>query len=549
MMNLMEKKITAEVARWGVVADYERIPSEIVKRLRYQILGMLGSFFGSLRTDMGKRFFDHLVSIARPGEIPVPATDKKVSLEDALRIYTSMSMLLDYDDYLFMGHTGHSAVWTSLLAGLKFQKSSREILTGIAIGNEAGGRLGGAVLLGPHNGQMWSFIHGVNSALIYGRFSGLDFEQILNAVSLYLYQPHYPLYPGFMNSDAKILTAARPVIEGIHAVEIARGGFGGYERIIEGKRGLLENFSIVPFDFLISDFGRSWVTYSLAVKIYPGCAYIDTTMDALNEIFREKEIDPDKIREVHIRANLLTFQMNRIAEDYFDPAFLSPININFNLKINTALFLLNGRLTPELLSVGYLSDNRRKILNLAERIKIEHWWPHTFDTIYAAFNSMNWEKLIGTTGHLDLKNLKNQLEKYHGSSGVEISMREFLHLRKVLPPEKKKFLHRIILKSLKNRVVKGEEGDFSLKDINFEKFSMPFGVDVEIVMENGSTFGKSVSIPEGVSYKEGFEEKVKMKFIENALPFIGRERSEEVIEIVENFEEKPAYLLFEKLTG
>ena len=138
----------------------------------------------------GRKFLDAALYFASEGDFSVPGSNKKVSFNDALYIYSTLSMILDYDDYIFMGHTGHSAVWDSLLTSILNNKSSKEFLNGVVIGNEAGGRVGGSVLLGNQNGQMWSYLHGINSVLIFGKLSEMSFETILGGLGNYLYQPH-----------------------------------------------------------------------------------------------------------------------------------------------------------------------------------------------------------------------------------------------------------------------------------------------------------------------------------------------------------------------
>ena len=65
------------------------------------------------------------------------------------------SIAHDWDDYLFMGHTGHSAV----PAAAAFAADHERVLLAQVAANEAAGRLGAALFLGPHNGQFWASIH------------------------------------------------------------------------------------------------------------------------------------------------------------------------------------------------------------------------------------------------------------------------------------------------------------------------------------------------------------------------------------------------------
>ncbi len=318
------RKISGELVRWAKSVSYEKIPEDVKNITKLQLIGMFASAFSGLKVNTGKKFLEAALFFAEDGDFPVIGSDKKVSFKDALQIYSTLSMILDYDDYLFMGHTGHSSVWVSLFSSILNNKSSEDMLTGVVVGNESGGRLGGSVLLGNQNGQMWSYIHGVNSVLIYGKLSDMSFESILGGVGNYLYQPHYPLYPGFMGAESKIFTASDPILAGIKAVKYSSAGIMGFDSIIEHERGFLNGFSFYPFDFMFTGFGKSWLTKTLAVKKYPGCAYIDTTIDSILKIISDAsdegiEITDSNIEKIDINANLLTVEMDNLAQDYFNP--------------------------------------------------------------------------------------------------------------------------------------------------------------------------------------------------------------------------------------
>src|SRR6266513_2938618 len=83
------------------------------------------------------------------------------------------------------------------------------------------GRIGAAALLGPHNGQMWAYIHNIAGAVVGGRFLGPDAAAIRNAIGIALAQPPYPLAAGFFGPDSKAVLAAGPLIEGMRAAELA----------------------------------------------------------------------------------------------------------------------------------------------------------------------------------------------------------------------------------------------------------------------------------------------------------------------------------------
>src|SRR6266566_4810844 len=96
---------------------------------------------------------------------PMPPADKRVGVDDALYALTALSMALDFDDYVSFGHTGHSGVLVPLLLAADTGASGPDQLLGQVVANEVEARLGGACLIGPQNGQLWSFIHAAGGAV------------------------------------------------------------------------------------------------------------------------------------------------------------------------------------------------------------------------------------------------------------------------------------------------------------------------------------------------------------------------------------------------
>src|SRR5439155_23501209 len=137
------------------------------------------------------------------------------------------------------GHTGHSAVW----AARAFAGEGGRALAAQVAGIEVGGRFGAGLLLGPHNGQLWSSIHCAAAAIAAGVGLGLDGERLAHALAIALYQPPYGLWPGFMGPDSKLLTAAEPAVQGARAAMLAAEGVDGALGLVEERRGLLRHLS------------------------------------------------------------------------------------------------------------------------------------------------------------------------------------------------------------------------------------------------------------------------------------------------------------------
>ena len=283
------------------------------------------------------------------------------------------SIAHDWDDYLYMGHTGHSAVAVS--RAFAPQDPSRALVAQVAA-NEVAGRLGLALFLGPHNGQFWASIHCAAGAVAAGVGIGLDSGRLAHALAIALYQPPYGLWPGFMGPPTKLLTAAEPAVQGARAALLAAKGVEGALEIIEDDRGLLTHLSFVPRPNAFGGLGQVWLSDTLAFKPYPGCAYLQAAVDAA----LSAEVSPGEVSAVEIAGGYLTAGMETLGER----AGLRPVGVTFSAKLSVAVAMLAGRLTHNELSEAWLADNESQVRELAARTTVRHDWELTLATLEGA---------------------------------------------------------------------------------------------------------------------------------------------------------------------
>jgi MmgE/PrpD N-terminal domain len=280
------------------------------------------------------------------------------------------SMAHDWDDYLYMGHTGHSAVWTARA----FAPGDEErTLAAQVAGNELAGRLGAALFLGPHNGQFWSSIHCASAAAAAGVALGLDAERLAHALAISLYQPPYGLWPGFMGPDTKLLTAAEPAVQGARAARLAAEGVTGPLGVVEDPRGLLKHLSFAARPAMLGGLGDVWLTDTLAFKPYPGCAYLQAAVDAASRA----EVATADVEGIDIEAGYLTVGMERLGAG----GGLTPVGVGFSAARSVAVALVAGRLTHRELSRAWLAEHAPDVEPLAARIRVRHDWDATLKTL------------------------------------------------------------------------------------------------------------------------------------------------------------------------
>jgi hypothetical protein len=270
------------------------------------------------------------------------------------------SIAHDWDDYLFMGHTGHSAV----PAAAAFSPDPERALLAQVAANEVAGRLGAALFFGPHNGQFWASIHCASAAVAVAVGLGLDAERSAHALAIALYQPPYGMWPGFMGPKTKLLTAAEPAALGARAALLAAEGVTGALDVIEHPRGLLAALSFAPQPGMLTGLGEVWLTDTLAFKRLPGCAYLQS----VGEAALASGIEPGAVDRVEIEAGWLTCEMEELGAG----PDLSAVRVNFSARLTAAIGLIAGRLTPAELAPGWLRKHEDEIRGLAGRMHVAH---------------------------------------------------------------------------------------------------------------------------------------------------------------------------------
>ena len=182
----------------------------------------------------------------------------------------------DFDDTFEGGpvHAGAVIVPAVLAACERHNPDGRMALIGIAVGTEVLCRLSLVVPKAVHKAGFHptAVFGAMGAAAGVGAALGLNAKQIVDALGI----------AGSMASGiieyladgawTKRLHAGWPAQSGIRAALLARAGFVGPRTVFEGVHGLFQGFAHTTegdYDALTADFGKRWVTDTLAFKPYP----------------------------------------------------------------------------------------------------------------------------------------------------------------------------------------------------------------------------------------------------------------------------------------
>jgi 2-methylcitrate dehydratase PrpD len=473
---MSEGNVTERMAEWIVAARYEDLPRRVTEEAKNQILSVIASVHAGHFSEAGRMVSRTVKEWSGGKDATMIPSGERTSLHNAIFANTALSMALDYDDYLFAGHTGHSAVLVTLALAEKLGISGKDFLLAQTLANEIEGRVGASVLLGPLNGQLWTFLHLIGGAVITAKLMDLDKQQIQSAVGIALLQPNYPLWTGFFGSDAKTLMASMTAPVGVQAAELAANGLRGAPDIIDAPQGFTKVFTDQPLMGAYDGFGKVWLTDTLCYKIYPGCAYIDTTIDCVLTLLRQHAIDAKKVKVVQVAAGPLTLGMEALAAPHLKGPDSLPVTLNFTVGYNVAVALIDKELTARQFS--------------RERIR----------------DAATWD--LATRVHVTL------------DEAIAQRMRS-----------------RSLLKSVTEDGVEKFQLDLATADLT--GFKMSFGARVRIEMEDGRSFEAEQEVPLGGAGRP-FDERrrsVEDKFRRETRYTLRKEKMERAIDMILHLEQ------------
>lgn len=351
---------------------YEQIPASVIHEAKLQFKNIVASLFSGAYSKYVRTIIQalsnmkdenpHLASNAYPDA-------QKFNISKAAFINAISCSIYDYSDYLFTGQTGQSAVLIPLALSDIKEINGKEFLTAQIAANEIGGRIAASTLIGPLSWQLSGYVHLVGGVVAAAKFLKLDKDKIIHAISLAMYQPNYPLLPGFASGSARIFTSASPIRTAVESAFFAQTGLKGADNIIDDEGGFWDTFSFVPIPEIFTGFNRTWITQTLSYKIYPGCSYFSTIIDSIIKLSNEYDFVPEEIENIHIEANSFAYQLENIAQTYYQYKNKEIIPFYFNLPLNVALAFIYRKVTPKIIEEHSAHDI---IQTLSKKVTVSH---------------------------------------------------------------------------------------------------------------------------------------------------------------------------------
>lgn len=478
--------LSERLAGWAAGLGIDDVPPRVRELAVSQLLAHLGALCAGARHSLGRRVMAGFGSPVGP--------DAKTSAY----VSAALTMALDFDDTVFAGHVSHSSVGVPLAYARSAGLDGAGLLRAIVATTEVAARVAAAATLGPFRGQTAAHTH--LAGAVVGRCTAERRPEVhtVDALGIAFAQPPWALHHGFFGSDAKVLTAATPIRTGLDAVDAAAAGLHGAADMLEHPDGFLARFSQVPLPQAVEGLGTRWHTDTLSIKPRPGCAYIDSAVDAALQLHPRVADSFDQITGITVDASIFTVGMEQRSAPYLaaDPPGVAALN--FSTGYSVAVALLRGGLDVEDFEPPRVDD--RRVWRVARLVEVRHDPALSRRALLGAAPVGAALRMAGRPGAAWL------------AAGAGISEDEAAAL--LGPPEQ-----------------------------SFEDAEKAIGARLCVRLRDGSELLAEVDIPEGAAgpdTRARHREIARAKFVGNAVPLLGSDGAAEAAALVERLPEASA---------
>ena len=291
--------VTRRLAETLASTRFEDLPPPVIAETRRAVLDWLGSALAGSLEPPARMVQRVVAGFAESREATVFSNGRSSAAGAALANGVA-SHILEFDD-VHKGSTLHPAapvIPAALAVAEREHADGRAFLLAVALGYEAALRAGEAV-----NPSHYRFWHPTGTAATFGAAAAagsilkLDAPRMIDALGTAGTQAAGLWEFNADGAMSKHLHPGKAAFNGILAADLAREGFTGATRILEGERGFFRAMSESYDASRITDrLGRHWKILENCYKLHSCCGHTHTAIDVALDLRREN------ISAVHIET-------------------------------------------------------------------------------------------------------------------------------------------------------------------------------------------------------------------------------------------------------
>jgi len=285
------------------------------------------------------------------------------------------SHILELDD-VHKGSTLHAAapvISAALAVAERERATGRAFTRAVALGYDAAFRIGEAV--NPSHYRFWhptGTVATFGAAAAAGALVGLTSGQMLDALGTAGTQAAGLWEFNADGAMSKHLHAGKAAFNGVMAADLARLGFTGATRILEGDRGFFRATAASVDPTRVTDrLGEQWKITENCYKLHSCCAHTHTAIDVALDIRSRRRWTTKQALDAIASVDLETYRAGY--EIVNDPNPSTPYRAKFSIAYCVAAALLEGRVGLEQFAAHRFADDgvvETSIAALLPRIRV-----------------------------------------------------------------------------------------------------------------------------------------------------------------------------------
>jgi 2-methylcitrate dehydratase len=370
---------TRDLAEAALAVSFDRLPPEAVERAKRVIVDTFACLIGGYRSPTGRICREVARELGGPRRATIIGEGRRVGLSGAILANEGMIRYLDYNDdmSIAIGPGDLAAAHPSGALPVAFAVgewqglSGRRVIEAVVAGYEVIGRLLSSYatsleVRGFHHGSTLVYA----GAAIAGKLLGLSAAEIAEAMGI---AGSLTVGLDILDADGEEYVMTKNVADGLFAERgllgalLARRGFTGPERVIEGNKGFADAVLGGRERFRPKPSGNR--PYVLATMFKSVCAEATTHghLKATCDLVATHGLKPEDIAGIRIRTG------KRAVVHTGDPMKKHPRNketADHSSYFLTAMAVLEGRITPRVYDERNFTDPR--VAALIDKVTLEH---------------------------------------------------------------------------------------------------------------------------------------------------------------------------------
>jgi 2-methylcitrate dehydratase PrpD len=364
---MLEATLSTQMATFASRLTFDDLSAEHVRNIKFYLLDWLGSGYGGKNERPTKIMLELVRSLGGKPESTVLADGSKTMCLLAGLVNGASSHVLEMDDLhrKSIFHPACAITPATLAIAEREGASGKDLLLAISIGYEVGIRV--ALGVGPSHYQFW---HMTATCGTFGaaagaaKILGLDEEQFAWAMGSAGTQAS-GLWEFLVDSAmSKQLHPGKAALNGLLAALLAKGGFTGARKILEGERGF---FRATSKDFdeerCLHNLGEEFFSETNSLKYYASCGHTHSAIEAILKATKSEPMTPDKIKQVDVSI----YQASLDLLENIEPK--TPYLAKFSLPFCIATALRYGHVNLDDFAEQRLNDPELHLI--MERINLQ----------------------------------------------------------------------------------------------------------------------------------------------------------------------------------